>query len=239
MQYKCRGIILKRTNLGEADRIVTIFTDKYGKIKVIAKGVRKTLSRMAGHLEPFCLSQLELAEGRNLDIITGAQVKKCFLPLRSDLEKTNAAFYFMEIIDKMTEERVSQPQIYHLLDQTLDHINDIIEPLIKPYFEINFLSEMGLQPELYHCLSCSEKLTISDNGFDFDHGGIICNKCGKGVKISDQAIKVLRLFLKHNFKQIKNIKIDKELIKEICHISSHYLKHFYQKEFKSERYLKA
>lgn len=237
MQYKCRGIILKRTNLGEADRIITIFTDKFGKIRVVAKGVRKTLSRMAGHLEPFCLTRLELAEGKNLDVITGAQVEKCFLPLRSDLEKTNASFYFTEVIDKMVEEREPHSEIYHLLDDTLEHINDIAGPLLKPYFEINFLTEMGMRPELYSCLHCNEKITSSNNNFDFSHGGLVCENCGAGFKISDNAIKMLRLFLKHQFKKIKNIKMDQDLIAELNKVCSHYLKHFYQKDFKSERYL--
>jgi len=237
MNYKTRGIILKRTNLGEADRIITIFTDKFGKIKVVAKGVRKTLSRMAGHLEPFCLSRLELAEGKSLDIITGAQVEKCFLALRSDLGKTQASFYFTEIIDKMVEEREPHPEIYHLLDDTLEHINDIAGPLLKPYFEINFLSLMGMRPELYNCLHCNEKIVSKDNNFDFAHGGVVCEKCGTGIKISENAIKVLRLFLNHRFSRIKTIKMDKALVAELNHLCSHYLKHFYQKDFKSERFL--
>lgn len=237
MQYKTLGIILKRTNLGEADRIITILTDKFGKIRVVAKGVRKTLSRMAGHLEPFCLSRLELVEGKNLDIITGAQMEKCFLNLRSNLEKTNASFYFTEVIDKMVEEREPHPEIYHLLENTLVHINDIMEPLLKPYFEINFLSEMGFCPELYHCLSCKEKISCSDNNFDFTHGGLVCGNCNSGKKVSDNAIKLMRLFLSRRFEQIKKFDVDEILIKEVQQVCSQYLRHLYQKDFKSERFL--
>ena len=93
MTYKSRGIVLRRTNLGEADRILTILTEKFGLIRVVAKGVRKTLSHLAGHLEPFCVAEFLIAEGRNLDIITGAEIQKCHLNLRSQLETTQTAYY--------------------------------------------------------------------------------------------------------------------------------------------------
>ncbi|MFA6492884.1 MAG: DNA repair protein RecO, partial [Patescibacteria group bacterium] len=97
MNYKTRGIILKRTNLNEADRILTIFTENNGRIKAVAKGIRKTLSKLAGHLELFCLTDFVIAEGRNLDTITAAETQKCFINLRGDLESTNVAYYLAEI----------------------------------------------------------------------------------------------------------------------------------------------
>lgn len=237
MIYKTKGIILKRTNLGEADRIVTILTEKHGKIKVIAKGVRKTLSKMAGHLEPFCLSKLEIAKGRNLDIIAGAEVQKCFHSLRSDFEKTKNSFYLGEIVDKMLEEGEPHPEIYHLLDDTLEHLNLILAPLLKPYFEINLLKELGLNLELYHCLVCRQSIKAGDNLIDFDHGGVICQICGQGRPVSDDTVKILRLMTQHHFNAIKKIKVSEGLIKEVQKIASAYLKYYYQKEFKSERYL--
>jgi len=237
MLYKTRGIILKRTNLGEADRIVTIFTEDYGKIKVVAKGVRKTLSKMAGHLEPFCLTNFQIAKGRNLDTVTGAMVEKCFFGLRSDLEKTNACFYMAEIVDKMVEESVVHEEIFYLLDSAFSHANDLISPLLISYFEINFLSEMGFKPELYECVSCSAKIKAGGNNFDFNHGGLVCTECGPARAISDQAIKLIRLFLKHDFASINRIKVTPELISEIQIITSYYLKHIHQKDMKSEKYL--
>lgn len=237
MQYKTRGIILKRTNLGEADRIVTILTEKFGKIRAVAKGVRKTLSKMAGHLEPFCLTRLELAEGRNLDIICGAEVQKCFFDLRNDLDKTNVGFYLAEIIDKMVEERQPHIEIFDLLDLALGHTNDSPDPLLISFFEINFLSHMGFAPELYHCLNCQQVIVEKENYFDYNRGGLVCIDCGSGKKISAQAIKLIRLLLKNNFSMIKKIKIDNNLIIEVQTLTSQYLKHIHQNDFKSERFL--
>jgi DNA repair protein RecO (recombination protein O) len=237
MQYKTRGIILKRTNLGEADRIVTIFTEDYGKIKVVAKGVRKTLSKMAGHLEPFCLTRLSIVEGRNLDTICGAEVEECFMGLRGDLAKTQTCFYMAEIVDKMVEERSPHKEIFELLSLVFTHANDLNESLLISYFEINFLAEMGFKPELYECTHCQAKLTPGANNFDFTRGGLICDSCGSGRPVTDKTIKLIRYCLEHKFSQIKKIKVEKKVIKEIRDLTNYYLKHIHQKDFKSEKYL--
>ena len=239
MVYKTKGIILKRTNLGEADRIVTIFTQKFGKIKVLAKGVRKTLSKMAGHLEPFCLTRLQIAEGRNLDIITSAEVEECFFGIRSNLEKTQTCFYIAEIVDKMVEEGQAHPEIFDLLVSTFTHADDLNESLLISYFEINFLAEMGFRPELYECTHCQQKLTPGQNNFDFSRGGLVCSECGSGRPVSDETIKLIRYSLDHQFSQIQKIKVSTKVTKEIRDLTNYYLKHIHQKDFKSEKYLQA
>ena len=235
--FKTYGIILKRQNFGEADRIVTILTEKFGKIRVLAKGVRKTLSKMAGHLEPFCLTRLELAEGRNLDIICGAEVKNSFFEIRNDLQKTTISFYMAEIIDKMMEEGQAHEEIFHLFRSTLEHANEVIGPLLISYFEINFLDQMGFKPELYNCLICRKDIRAGENRFDFNHGGLICASCGQGHVVSSDLIKILRLFLRHDFTTIKKIKAEAKLIREVQTLTSQYLKHIHQQDFKSERFL--
>lgn len=248
--YKTKGIILKRTNLGEADRILTIYTDRYGKVKAIAKGVRKTLSKLAGHLEPFCLVNLSIAEGRNLDIVTDAEIVKCFIKLRNRLKTTNIAYYLAEIIDKMTAENEAHPEIFELLEEVLENLDNGQNKLLLAYFEMNFLAESGFKPELEKCLICGKKVTPSENYFSYYEGGLICGGCRNGdLEISDKAIKVLRLFLKHRISTIQKILVksqsasggntDKKLAKEIENIASSYIDSIYQKEFKSKRFLKT
>ncbi len=240
MQYKTKGIILKRTNLGEADRILTILTESRGKIKAVAKGVRKTLSKLAGHLELFCYVNLVIAEGKNLDIITAAEIKKCFIKLRGDLKKTNIAYYLAEIIEQMTAENEKHPEIFDLLTQVLEHLNNGQDKLLLVYFEINFLAESGFKPELSHCISCQNKVIAGENYFSLSEGGIVCPKCkNHDIRISDSAVKVLRLFLEHRISVIQKIKTDKILTDEIENLSNRYLKYIHQKEFKSERFLKG
>ncbi len=240
MIYKTKGIVIKRTNLGEADRILTIFTENRGKIKVVAKGVRKTLSKLGGHLEPFCLVNLCLAEGRNLDVVTGVEMMKCFFRLRGNLTSTNTACYIGEVVEKMTAENEVHPEIFELLLEVVEHLNKGQEKLLLAYFEINFLSESGFRPELYKCLVCGQKLTSKNNHFSFSAAGVVCEKCANSdIEISDKAIKVLRLFLRHKISVISKINAHKKLASEIEKISGLYLEHIAQKEFKSKRFLEA
>jgi DNA repair protein RecO (recombination protein O) len=120
--YKTEGVILKRLNYGEADRILTIYTKHYGKIRAIAKGVRKITSRKGGNLELFNHCILFLAEGRNLDIVTEAQVVSSFSRLGDDLEKAAAAFYVVELVDQLTPDGQVNRRVFDLL---VDALNDL------------------------------------------------------------------------------------------------------------------
>jgi len=237
--YKTEGIVLKRTNLGEADRILTIFTKKRGKIKTIAKGVRKTLSKLAGHIELFCLTDFVIAEGRNLDTICGAETIKCFFKLRNNLPATHAAYYLAEIINEMTAENEAHPEIFVLLNDILEHLDSGQKKLLVSYFEINFLAEAGYRPELYKCLTCHKNIKLGENFLNFEIGGLVCGKCHQGdIKVSEDGIKVLRLFLKHRISVIQRIQTNPKLAQEVEKLSSDYLRYVSQKEFKSKRFLK-
>lgn len=113
--YKTEGVILKRTNFGEADKILTIYTRHFGKIKVLAKGVRKTTSRKGGHLELFNWTQLCLTKGRNLDLVTEAETVKSFQAWRKNLRKVALAYYFCELVERLTAENVKNQEIFNLL----------------------------------------------------------------------------------------------------------------------------
>jgi len=235
---KTIGIILRRINLGEADRILTVLTKNHGKIRVVAKGIRKTLSKLAGHLEPFCLTELMVTEGKSLNIITSAQVKETYINLRSNLESTRKAYFLAEVIDKIVDENHPHEEIFDLLKKTLESINSGSNELMQSYFEINLLAELGFKPELEHCLDCHGKLDPQKVLFNAEQGGLTCGKCSGGREISEKAIKVLRLFLAYNISIIDRIKTDEKLTKEILYLTNIYLKTISQQEFKTERFLK-
>lgn len=117
--YKTEGIILKRTNFGEADRILTIFTKHYGKIRARAPGIRRTTSRKAAHLELFNHSLLFLVQGKSLDIVTEATTINNFSGVRKDLQKVSMAYYFCELGDSFCPERQENREVFNLLTQTL------------------------------------------------------------------------------------------------------------------------
>src|SRR6266566_1185318 len=121
--YSTEGIILKHTDLGEADRILTLFTPHKGKVRVVAKGVRRPISKKTGHLELLCRSQLHVALGRNLDIVTQAQSIENFSHLRTDLWHMTCGFYLAELIERFIEEHTQHANLYHLLLETLRYLD--------------------------------------------------------------------------------------------------------------------
>ena len=141
--YKTEGIILKRSNYGEADRILTIFTKHYGKIRVMAKGVRRLTSRKAGSLELFSQAILFLVKGKNLDLITEAQPVNLFKAWRKDLEKVALAYYFCELVDKLTPDNQPHPVVFDLLRQSFLKLKILSGTRLVREFEEKLLHELG------------------------------------------------------------------------------------------------
>jgi len=237
--YKAQGIILKRTNFSEADRMLVIFTREFGKIKAIAKGVRKQNSRLGGNLELFCNTQLVLATGRNFDIITEAEIIESYLKTRKKLDLTHKAYYLAEVIDKLTVEHVEHPEIFNLFTSVIEKIGAENSDLLLPYFEINMLKNIGYEPELVKCQKCHTPVIAEGNKFDCEEGGLVCSNCQSlSDKVSADSIKILRIMLAGDISLIERIKLNKKQITEVTRIADNFIKHIHQDEFKSRRFLK-
>lgn len=134
--YKTEGIIVRRMNLGEADKLITLFSKHFGKIRLVAKGVRKIKSRKRGNLELFSQVRIMAARGRNLDLITEVEPLKTFKKFRQDLKRTSMAYYFCELVDRLTAEGQANKEIYNLLDSalaSLDQTSDL--PNVREFEE--------------------------------------------------------------------------------------------------------
>ena len=137
--YKLQAIILKRINFSEADRLITAFSYKYGKLKLIAKGVRRLTSRKKGHLELFTLTKLQVAKTKGIDIITEAETIKNFPNLRKNLNRVRIAYLLVELIDKLTAEQQEHDEVFKLLLDSLTTLNSKSAP---KDFILNFESQL-------------------------------------------------------------------------------------------------
>jgi DNA repair protein RecO (recombination protein O) len=144
--YKLEGIIIKRKNFGEADRILTVFTKNRGKISIVAKGVRKISSRRGAHVELLNQSIIGIYEGK-MPILTEAEAINHYSGLKNDLKKAGYAFYICELVDGLLAEHQENRAIYSLLEQTLYDLEIIKNPrpLIKR-FEEEMLILLGFWP---------------------------------------------------------------------------------------------
>lgn len=143
--FKTEGIILKRNNVGEADRLLTIFTKHYGKIHVIAKGVRKISSRRGGNVEIFTHTILFLSQGKNFDLLSEAETIHSFQTLRKNLLTVAYAYKICELTDKLTAEKQEHEDLYNLLVNTLQKLNSnsSFSSEFVENFEMNLLKILG------------------------------------------------------------------------------------------------
>jgi len=235
--YQTEAVIIKKTKLGEADRILALYTPHLGKIQAVAKGVRRPRSRMAGHLELLTHTQISLARGRNLDTITGTQTINSFLPLKSDLELTSQALYAMELVDRFTAEHVENHPLFQLLVETMHHLcQGRKNELTLRYFELHLLNAVGYRPQLQRCVSCRSPLKPVTNYFSSSGGGVFCPDCSRkqaSSPLSVNALKVLRFFQSSDYDTSNRLKMNPELSQELEQVMRNYLKYLLEGEIKS------
>jgi DNA repair protein RecO (recombination protein O) len=241
--FRVEAVVLRHSDFGEADRLLTLFTRELGKVRTVAKGVRKIRSRKAGHLEPFTHTNLLLARGRNLYIITQAETINAFLPIRENLSLIGYASYVLELLDRFTYEEDENRALYDLLKNTLARLCEIEDSLlVVRYYEIRLLDHLGYRPELVTCLECGAEIQPADQFFSASRGGVFCPSCGRnasGVRpISLTALKYLRHFQRSSYKEAARAQIPPEVHREIESTVGHYLTHLLERGLNSPSFIR-
>jgi DNA repair protein RecO (recombination protein O) len=221
--YKTEAIVLRSMDLGEADRVLTVLTPRLGKLKVIAKGVRRTRSRLGGGLEPRGDVHLVLAVGRTFDVVTSVALENPHLGLRNDLHSTAAAWYLVELTDRFCEGAADSIGAFQLLGaglSALDAGDAVQREVIARWFELHLLDEMGFRPELGRCLECGAEITPDGNFFSAVAGGVLCPSCGGGGavsarSISPDALKVMRHLQRSELVDILRLSLAPALHREV------------------------
>jgi DNA repair protein RecO (recombination protein O) len=209
--YTTSGIILKRRDYQENDRLFYIYTKEHGKIELVAKGTKKITSKLNSYLEPFYLADLMIAKGKVFDKLANANIIKTYNNLRTD--KDLAGFfiinYLSEVINNLILGQTPQNRKYDLLLELLDILDNEVQKsrgnkkdwllFLTNIYILKFLNLLGYRPEIQRCLICHKAILLTKNIFDFSRGGVICEDCKNVcliedyVKVSDKAIKLLQL----------------------------------------------
>lgn len=173
--YKDEGIVLKTIKLGEADRIVTLFMREQGKVRAVAKGIRKTKSRFGARLEPFTRARLMIYRGRNLDTITSADIITSFDRVRTDYASLVSAAALAELVEKITPDREQAFSTYALLLAGLNALAEGKGATVVPAFLVKLLSVSGYHPQLQACAGCGRAGGLG--AFSPALGGAVCRAC--------------------------------------------------------------
>ena len=197
MIYRDTGVVLRTYRLGEADRIVVVMTEGRGKVRAVAKGVRKTKSRFGGRLEPVTHVALQLYEGRSLDTITQAESLDHFRAVREDLDRLARATAMLEAVDQVAQEGEANAALYRMLVGALRALAGADSPMITAGFYWKLLSLEGVHPLLDACAACGagEHDAVELVAFDLADGGVLCRACRRGSPVSAEALALVRQVL--------------------------------------------
>jgi len=241
--YRSEAIVLKRTDFGEADRLLTLFTRDFGKVRAIAKGARKPQSRKTGHVELFMRTTCFFAKGRDIDILTQAEMVDAYLALREDLVRTTYAAYAVELLDRFTVDEDAHPDIYNLLANALDwlaHHEDVM--LVARYFELRLLSLSGFRPQLFNCVASGEPIEEQDQFFSAELGGFLSpamhSADQRAKPVSAIAVKVLRYLQTRSWDTVQVLGLKRPLHRELETLMHYYLTFILERNLKSVDFLR-
>lgn len=241
--YRAEAIVLKGLDLGEADRLVTLYTRYFGKLRAIAKGARRPTSRLAGHVEPLAHTTFQLAKGRELDIVTQAETRAVYRVLREDLLSTVAGWYVAELIDRFTVERHPSAPTFELLATALRHLDEGHPAgLVCRWFDLHLLDRAGFRPELARCVQCERALEETDHLFSPAAGGVVCRRCralaeGSVGILTVRALKALRYLLRSDFAEAARLRVDAALAMELERHLRGFLQHVLDRDVNAQRLL--
>ncbi|MFC1925177.1 DNA repair protein RecO [Chloroflexota bacterium] len=241
--YNTEAVVLKKNELGEADSILTLYTPNRGKVRAVARGVRRPKSKLGGHVELLTYSQMSLSQSKSLDIITQSQTIDSFLPLRDDLWRTSQALYVVEIIGQSTAEEESNYPLFKLLVDTLHWLCQAhdSETTLR-CFELHLSQCLGYRPQLYECLCCRNSLKTDDSFyFTPTGGGVICHHCRNRESmvfpLSRNALKTMRYLQRSDYASADRLRVKPELSSELKRLMQGYIRYLLERRVKSGEWL--
>ncbi len=235
--YRTEALILRRTDIGEADRILLIATPR-GKQRIIARGVRKTTSRLAGGIELFTHVTLLLAIGRTLDVVTQAYVLAPLSGVRGSLERLSYAYYIAELYDTFVQGHLEHPEFFELLVGTLAALDTTrnADLLLRAY-ELRVLHCAGYRPQLHRCVISQEVLTEAASSFSPTLGGVLSpaqrGADRQAIEMSLPAFKLLRFLQQQPFSEIERLNISADVRREVARLMQVYVRQFLERDLKT------
>ena len=241
--YNTQGIVIKDMELGDADRIVTVYTPDRGKLRAVAKGARRIKSRKGGQLQPLTEVRISIVIGRTLDSITEVETVNSNRGLREDLGLLSQAIYVAELVDGFTADGAVNPREYELLSNILVALQVVedTEQLMR-YCEVQLLAMAGFGPEFGQCVECGIDLGPRDHLLSCVAGGLVGPECKAStgdplIHLSMNSIKVLRFFQDVGLDQAQNLPLTGEIKSELQRVLAAYLSYILDREPRSAGFI--
>ncbi len=237
---KIEGIIIRATNYGETNKIVTIYTREWGKVGVMARGAKKPNSRLSAVTQLFTYGYFLVHRSSGLGTLQQGEIISTFRAIREDIFLTAYASYIVDLTDKTTDDRKPNPFLFELVYQSLNLINEGYDAeILVNIFEMKMLNPLGLYPTLNQCTVCGN--TEGHFSFSIREGGLLCHRCLEKdpyhLKIAPATVKLLRLFYYLDLSRLGNISVKPETKAELKKVISTYYDEYSGLNLKTKKFL--
>lgn len=239
------ALILRRRDMGEADRVLTVLTPGHGKRDLVAYGARKPTSRKTGHVELFTLVDVLMNIRRDLGTVSQVEMMEPFLPLRDDLKLGAYASYAVQLMDRFTEigDADTSSALFDLLRDTLARLCEEPEPrLVLRYYEVHLLGLVGYRPELNTCVMSGGAVLPENQFFSFESGGVVCQDYGAGnpnlASLSFPVLKLLRHIQRSPYRQVGSLKLRNAVHAEAEALMIGYITYILERQLQSVTFIR-
>jgi DNA repair protein RecO (recombination protein O) len=242
-RYTTEAIVLSRFDLGEADRVLTLITPGIGKLKAIAKGIRRPTSRLGGSLEPFAELTVALARGRTFDVVTQVSVEHAWLGLRDDLQSAATAWYLAELADRSLEERHAAEPLYTMLRRAYELLDAGMAPeRVARWYEMHLLDELGVRPEVDRCVECDRMLGAAERyRWVPPLGGVLCERCPgpphERTALSLEGLKLIKAYQRMDIEALATLRLAEATEREVETAMRDFVRHALEREARSLAFL--
>ena len=237
--YRVKGLVLKHRDMGESDRLVTVFTKEYGKLVVSVRGARKTKTKLGGHMEPLVYGDYLIIRGKTLDSVIQGQILIPFQTIKNDLKKMAESIYVADLVDHFLQDADPQPGI---LDLTLSILNELEAvdsngDLIIRIFEVKLLEETGFSPVLQTCADCGMEMNpLRGQKYPFSaaSGGLLCSECSLSHSnwlrsITGDTLLLMNYIRSTEVSKLVELVIDGDWLSELESVSRWYISYIVDK----------
>jgi len=240
--YRTDAIVLGHRQLGEADKILTLFSPNKGKIHAVARGVRRPRSSLLGGTQLFCYSSFLLMKGRNLDSVSQCEIKESFYKIRGSLEPMAYGLYFAELLRVSTPMEDKNQELFRFFLKTMYCLQEWQDlELLKIIYEIKLMAIQGFSPEISHCVNCgsnpSAKMYLSPA-----MGGVLCPNCkGKDIKsigITSEAIFTLKTLLFGIYEDLIELNVAANIKRQLSNILAPFISYHIDRKLKTLQFIR-
>lgn len=243
MYYRTGAIVLKSRDYRDADKLITVFSEKEGKVRAVARGVKKPRSSLRACLQPFCYSSLYFHRGKELDLITQGRLTNFFGNIREDLQCTLQVVYLLELLDKALWDRNPFPSLFRDLLAVLESLDQNgHKDLLIRFAELSILVNLGYRPVLNECVGCGRVENL-EGIFDLAAGGLICDICHdrfpSGFLLNRETLALLRLLHGAPLQAVQRVKASQAALTQLESFLEKYLEYHLDSRLKVKHTIRS